>query len=279
VTSMTNMFSNCTGLQTVPQFNMAAATASNNMFSGCSSLQTVPSINTAAATNSSGMFSNCGSLSRIEATGFRFTVSMSGCKLSKARIEEVFNNLGTFGSGTFGSTQTITVTGNYGIGTTTSKASLSLTAGSTTIPMAATSGITLGMYVTGIGTGITTGRTVVSDVSADTLTLTAHGLVDGTLVSFSALGTTTGVSNGVIYHVVGATADTFQIALTAGGAAIDLTGTGGNMTLRYPSFVTAINTNVDVTIDTPIATTGTQTLTFRSLDASKAMLKGWGVTF
>jgi surface protein len=282
VTNMSGMFSSCPALTTVPLFNTASVTNMSSMFNSCPSLTTVPALNASSVTSSislSNIFTPAPSISSIKATGFKFSFNIASCKLSKARIEEVFGNLGTFGSGTFGSSQTITVTSNYGVGTNTSKASLSLTAGSTTIPMADTSGITTGMYLTGNNTGITTGRTVVSDVSADTLTLASHGLANDTPVSFSELGTTTGVTAGVIYYVVNATTDTFQIALIVGGAAIDLTGTGGNMTLRYASFVTAIDPNVSVTISTPIAATGTQTLTFRTLDASKAMLKGWAVTF
>jgi hypothetical protein len=276
------MFNSASQLQTIPLFNTAAVTNFDQMFSLCSALSSVPALNCSAVTSSfnfSGMLNSRPSLSSIKATGFKVTLSIASCKLSKARLEEVFDNLGTFGSGTFGSSQTITVTSNYGVGTNTSKASLSLTAGSTTITMADTSGVTTGMYVTGTGTGITTGRTVVSNVSTDILTLTSHGLPNDTPVSFSSLGTTTGVSNGVIYYVVNSNANDFQIALTVGGAAIDLTGTGGNMTLRYPSFVTGVTTNTSVTIDTPLASTGTQTLTFRDLDASAAMLKGWAVTF
>jgi hypothetical protein len=225
------------------------------------------------------MFANCSSLSSNKITGLRFSLSVSFNKMSKARLEELFSNLGRFGSGTFGSTQVVTVSSNYGVGTNTAKSSLLLTAGSTTVLMGDTSGITTGMYVTGTGTGITTGRTVVSNVSTDVLALTAHGLANGTPVSFSALGSTTGVTAGIIYYVINANANDFQISATVGGGAVDLTGTGGNMTLRYPSFVTAINPNVSVTLGTPFASSGTQTLTFRELDASNAMLKGWSVTF
>jgi surface protein len=305
VTSMASMFQSCPSLTSVPLFDTSSVTFMNNMVNGCSSLTSVPLFDTSSVTNMSSMFQNCSSLTSVpglnlatvgsapanmfascaslssnKITGLRFSLtSVAGNKMSKARLEELFANLGRFGSGTFGTTQVITVSNNFGVGVNTTKTSLSLTEGSTTISMANTSGITTGMYITGTGTGITTGRVVSSDVSADTLTLTAHGLADGTPVSFSLLGTTTGVDTGVIYFVVNATANDFQIALTAGGAAIDLTGSNASMTLRYASFVTAIDPNVSVTIDTPLASTTTQTLVFRELDASAAMLKGWAVTF
>jgi hypothetical protein len=60
----------------------------------------------------------------------------------------------------------------------------------------------------------------------------AHGLADGDRVilygAFSeALPTGTGLTAGALLFVVGSTADTFKVSLTSGGAAIDLTATGG----------------------------------------------------
>jgi hypothetical protein len=144
--------------------------------------------------------------------------------------------------------------------------------------MAVTSDLTVGEFVTGTGTGITTGVSVTSDVAADTFTLVNHGLTDGKRVSFSTLGTTTGISAWTIYFVVSATADTFQVALTDGGAAIDLTGTNATLNARYPSVITAITPSVSVTLDTPAATSGATTLTFRLLNSSTALLKNWTVS-
>lgn len=62
--------------------------------------------------------------------------------------------------------------------------------------------------------------------TGDTVTLTAHGLLDGDTVSFSVITTTTGITINTVYYVVGSTANTFQVALTAGGAAIALTSNG-----------------------------------------------------
>ncbi len=138
VTSMSSMFSSCSSLQTVPLFNTAAVTSMSSMFSNCFSLQTIPSLNTAAVTSMSSMFSgcislnsipalvttavtssgnfgnminSCNSLSRIEARNFRFTFSITNCKLSATALNEIYTNLPTV------SGQTITVTGNYGTAT------------------------------------------------------------------------------------------------------------------------------------------------------------------
>jgi hypothetical protein len=134
------------------------------------------------------------------------------------------------------------------------------------------------MLVIGTGTGISTGIIVVSDVSADTLTLIGHGLPDGTPVAFSSLGTTTGVSLWTIYYVVSTAANTFQVALSPGGAAIDLTGTGGNMTVRYANYITSITTNTSIDTSTPMATSGTNNLDYRTVDSASALLKNWAVT-
>ena len=62
--------------------------------------------------------------------------------------------------------------------------------------------------------------------AGDTFTDNAHGLANGDRVILTQITTTTGISTNTPYFVVGATTNTFQLALTAGGAAIDLTGDG-----------------------------------------------------
>jgi len=277
VTNMATMFYECRNLKTIPLFNTVKVINMSQMFNFCFSLEKIPALITTAVNSSSNfnsMFQNCPSLSRIEAKDFNFTFSVASCKLSDVRLKEIFTNLPRVTT-----SQTLTVTGNYGIGTITSKASLSLTAGSTTISTADTFGVVNGMFVTGIGTAINTDVSVTSDVTLDTLTKTAHGLSNGDKITFSALSTTTGVLTWTIYYVVNKTDNDFQIALTEGGSPIDLTGSNATMTMRYPSFVTNVVTNTSVTISTPLASTGTQTLTFRELDSSEALLKNWAVTF
>lgn len=57
--------------------------------------------------------------------------------------------------------------------------------------------------------------------ATDLWTKTAHGLTDGVSVSFTAVGTgATGFVISTPYFVVTATANTFQLAATSGGAAI-----------------------------------------------------------
>ena len=59
------MFSGCTSLQTVPQFDTSKVTNMSEMFSYCSSLTTVPQFDTSSATNMSSMFNNCESLTTV----------------------------------------------------------------------------------------------------------------------------------------------------------------------------------------------------------------------
>jgi surface protein len=300
LSSAQSMFESCVSLLTVPRFNNSSFSSTRRMFRGCFSLQRIPLLNTASVTDCdlmfdtcpslssipalnfiagasavrmSGMFNGCNSVSRIEATGIRFTFSVSGCRLGKTELEEIFTNLPTVTS-----SQTITITNNVGIQTSVTGRSTTTTAQSTTSTIGNTASLANGMLVIGTGTGISTGIIVVSDVSVDTLTLIGHGLPDGTPVAFSSLGTTTGVSLWTIYYVVSTAANTFQVALNPGDAAIDLTGTGGNMTVRYANYITSITANTSIDTSTPMATSGTNNLDYRTVDSASALLKNWAVT-
>ena len=62
----------------------------------------------------------------------------------------------------------------------------------------------------------------------NTVTATAHGMVNGQTVSFASIALTTGITIDTWYFVVGVTTDTFQVASTYGGGALALAtdGTG-----------------------------------------------------
>jgi hypothetical protein len=101
-----------------------------------------------------------------------------------------------------------------------------------------------------VGSGSTTTRIKSSDFNEDTavapwvqqvctvnaatdrISLTAHGLIDGGMVSFSADVVPGGLTAGTWYYVLNATANDFQLALTSELlAAIDITSAGSNVTL------------------------------------------------
>lgn len=68
-----------------------------------------------------------------------------------------------------------------------------------------------------------------ADVTANTITSSGHGLANDMRVGvYNVLAETlpAGLTEGTLYFVVGAATDTFQLSLTSGGAAVDITGQG-----------------------------------------------------
>lgn len=74
--------------------------------------------------------------------------------------------------------------------------------------------------------GVVLGTGLALAASGDTVTKTAHGLSNGASVRLSSIASATGVNSTDPYFVVGAAANTFQLALTNGGAAVDITADG-----------------------------------------------------
>ncbi len=93
--------------------------------------------------------------------------------------------------------------------------------------------------------------------SGDTVDIPGHDFVNGTLVSFSEINSTTGISVGSLYYVVNATTNDFQVADTIGGAAKTLTTDGTGKVYR-PIYRTVV---VDV-----VPKTGGSNLTEINLD-------------
>jgi hypothetical protein len=72
-----------------------------------------------------------------------------------------------------------------------------------------------------------TTHTVTFNASTDVVNLAAHGMAAGTLIALRSTGLLPeGFAANTIYHLVTPADDTFQLAATAGGAAITFTGTG-----------------------------------------------------
>ena len=142
--------------------------------------------------------------------------------------------------------------------------------------MASTAGLAVNMLLT--GTGINTAVAVtIQGNPTNTITRTAHGIPNGTIVSFATLVTTTGISRYTPYYVVNATTDTFQVSLTLGGAPITLTNNGSG-TLLYGTFITAIVPNTSITVTIPPSASGSSLLSYRALNVSIATLKNWAIT-
>ncbi len=295
-TGMSNMFNSCTKLEYIPLFNTQSVTNMTNIVANCVHLKEFPPFNTSSTTTMGAMFTSCNLLNipalnfsaattlsfgipftsaiNIDAYGARVTHTI-GFRLSKTALKKYMDNLGTVSV----AGNTLTITNNWGVGSSYTK-TVTSTAQSTTVTCSDTSNLAVGMMMTGPGTGITTGISVTSDISLNTLALNNHGLINGTKVSFSALGTTTGVNTNTIYYIVNTTANDFQISLTQGGSAIDLTGTNSTMTLKYPNYISSINTNVSIVLDLPAASSQTNaSWVLRGLDAYGALLRGWAITF
>lgn len=72
--------------------------------------------------------------------------------------------------------------------------------------------------------------TFTANAGTDTLTSAGHGLTNGETINFSTTGTMPGgldtFDNGFFYFVVNVTTNTFQVSLTPGGSAIDITSSG-----------------------------------------------------
>jgi hypothetical protein len=71
-------------------------------------------------------------------------------------------------------------------------------------------------------------REFITDLAADTLRVNSHGYANGDRVVICGDSVQGGLTEGTAYFVVGATTDTFQLAATSGGAAIDLTSLAGS---------------------------------------------------
>ena len=67
-----------------------------------------------------------------------------------------------------------------------------------------------------------------ADATTDAITAPSHGYVTGTKVVFYNGTPPGGLTEGVVYYVVNPTTNTFQVAASSGGAAINLTSSGAS---------------------------------------------------
>jgi hypothetical protein len=114
-TNFSGMFQGCSSLQTIPLLNTANGIIFSNMFYCCSSLQTIPLLDTSKGTNFASMIAYSYKISKAAFTGTKYSISYASCTLSRQAIVDIFNALGT------ASSQTITLTGNYGASSLTTE--------------------------------------------------------------------------------------------------------------------------------------------------------------
>jgi hypothetical protein len=298
VTTFSSTFANCYSLAVAPNFDTALCTNFSAMFQGCFSLLTVPAYNTSIGNTFTQMFFQCynlavvptmtlvtntvnaltnivGFCSNIGKLGFTnisLSINVASLKLSKENLEEVFYNIANNRIG-----QTITITGAYGTFPGLVTLTGTSTVGTNTISMVSTTGLQVGMQVTGTGSPLTTAIAVTFTDVGDTVNLNSHGLSDGDEVSFVTITTTTGIVINTIYYVVGATTNTFQVATTLGGSARPLTNNGSGA-IRYKTEIVTINTNASVVVSRPMTVSNAVSFAYRQLKTGTALLRGWTVT-
>lgn len=83
--------------------------------------------------------------------------------------------------------------------------------------------------------GLGSSTSVTVDSGTDTITWTSHGLSNGDTVYFTATTIPAGLTAKYPYYVRDVTANTFKVAATVGGAAIDITS-NGTAVLGYKQF-------------------------------------------
>jgi hypothetical protein len=109
--------------------------------------------------------------------------------------------------------------------TSTGTPTISMPGGSTAAFFGLWSAVTLGTIQFMAPVGSTKAKAVEGDTD-DTIYARAHGFINDEQVTFYGDDLPTGITQGDLYFVVNASADTFQISLTQGGAAIDITADG-----------------------------------------------------
>lgn len=89
------------------------------------------------------------------------------------------------------------------------------------------------------------------DITTERITFNNHGLVVDDVVFFTTTPPT-GITANSLYYVINPTVNTFQVAITPGGAAVNLTGgtTGSFTTIRRGTFINGIQTITAVTGNT-----------------------------
>lgn len=80
--------------------------------------------------------------------------------------------------------------------------------------------------LSGTSTNSTALTSVTTTDAGDVFTKSSHGLTNTTPVTLTSIVSTTGISTGVVYYVIGATTNTFQLSTTVAGSAVTLTTDG-----------------------------------------------------
>lgn len=273
VTNTSSMFLGCTSLVTVPTYNTSKVTGLGSMFQNCSSLTAIPAIDMANVTTAAASFTtNDFSCGKFDATGIKYTIVLNNCAFNQVELEDIMGN--KLGTGTAGAA--VTISGNPGTDTAVSKTGTWTTA-SKNVTITASGSVTAGMYL--YSTVAIANISCSFNASTDTVTVTggpATAPIADTVMSFSTIVTTTGITVYNLYYVVNPSGATFQVSLTPGGSPINLVNTGTG-TMRYALKVTNV-VGTTVTLDNyPMAAGTSSAITFRNLNTNLASLRNWTI--
>jgi len=301
VANMTLMFNQCTTLESIPLLNTNKVTAMNGLFQNCTSLVNIPILDTSNVTTIASTFTSCTSLvnipawdmskltaavgtisgnniSRIQFTGSKVQIAITNCGLQKEALEELFTNV----SANTITSQTLTITNNPGADPIITSGTLvaGQAIGSTTLTVSNSAAYKVGMYLVG-SNPVFPSISVTLQTGVNTVTYTNHGFLTDTMVAWSAVPpSATPLTINTIYYVINPTANTFQVALTKGGAPVAI---GANINsgcvLRYETIIVDVPTSTTIVVSVPTKVVSTAAVVnARYLNTNIASFKYYNVT-
>lgn len=87
-------------------------------------------------------------------------------------------------------------------------------------------------------------------MGSNTFTASSHGLSNGNRVTLTATSTPTGLLTTIVYYVISATTNTFQVSLTNGGSAVTFSGGSGVAVFPWSNEITSSDTIIAATPNT-----------------------------
>ena len=275
----TFMFYTCTNLKALPAIgNITSMSSMSGIAANARSITEVPAWDLSKTTNAGTAFNGASSLVSFNATGLTRAIDFTATKFSPAGVKTMCDNAGIASA----TGNVITLTNSTALTTAPAVSpTVTATAKSLTLTVSSATGLAIGQLATvGAFRSVTTPVVMAADVTADTITWNAHNFSNGQKISFSAITTVTNIAINTTYYIVNANTNTFQIALTAGGAAINLTGSNGNLSVRWNNYITNI-AGTTITMDAPVGNTvgAGSASTWRALDVGSAHLKGYAITY
>ena len=269
ITSADLQFFGCTTIERLV-FDGAGITNFSNEFTNCVNLVEVNVSNLTKVNNTSNSFTNCPSLSKIRLQGLRYGFTITGTNMNSAELEEMFAELGS----AINTSQTITITSVPGAATVYSKTSVSQSGNALTLD---TTNLEVGMYM--YNTTLTNGYPVNFTASGSIMTpAPARNIVNGSIVYFTSITTTTGITTYVPYYIVNASGGTYQLSLTPGGTPVTLTNDGTGV-MNISNRIASIGSGVITLDNSPVtASNSGLTVTFRKLNTYAALANRYAVS-